>query len=95
MSRFFRSNESSTRSGNAKVQVSLVLSALLFVLAICSETPGQADLSGADWFERELGEGVVWRHFLFEDLFGAKQSVSYVEVDLNAPEVEIQFFYIT
>lgn len=64
--------------------------ALLAVLA----APAQAQLlAGANWFEREVGDGVVWRYYHFDSLFGAKQSVSYVEVDLNTPGVDLKINY--
>lgn len=53
-------------------------------------TPASAQLLGAaNWFEREVGDGIVWRYYHFDNLFGAKQSVSYMEVDLSNPNVNI------
>ncbi len=76
---------------------SLLLSAVLFalgLLALPSAGPAQQTLDDADWFERDLGEGVVWRHYLFDSLFGSMQSVSYIEVDLANPDVAIEFPYV-
>src|SRR5688572_17388554 len=71
---------------------------LLFLLLLASACtpPAQAQqtLADADWFERQLGSGVVWRHYLFDDLYGEKQSVSYIDADLNNPNVVISFPYL-
>jgi hypothetical protein len=56
------------------------------------EAQGQL-LDGADWFEREVGDGVVWRYYQFDTLFGAKQSVSYMEVELDNPNVGLTIPY--
>lgn len=48
-------------------------------------------LAAADWFERPVAEGVTWRYHHFEDLFGARQSVTIVEVDLSTDGTEVVF----
>ena len=55
----------------------------------CAQT-----LADADWFTRPLADGVVWKHYLFDDLFGGKQSVSYLEIDLSNPSVSVEFPYL-
>lgn len=56
--------------------------------------PAQATLlDDAIWFEREVADGIVWRYYHFDNLFGGKQSVSYMEVDLNNPNVDVKFNY--
>lgn len=50
-------------------------------------------LDDAVWFEREVGDGLVWRYYHFDNLFGGKQSVSYIEVDLNNPSVDLAINY--
>lgn len=55
---------------------------------------GAQTLADADWFERDLGQGVVWRHYLFDDLHGSPQSISYIEADLSNPAVSVQFPYL-
>ena len=67
--------------------------ALVVCILVPAVVPGQ-NLAEADWFERELGAGVAWRHYLFDDLFGSTQSVSYVEVDLGNPDVSVGFPYL-
>jgi len=67
----------------------------LFILSLaCIRIPAQETLEDADWFERDLGKGVVWRHYLFDNLFGSKQSVSYIDVDLTDPDVSVEFPYL-
>ena len=51
-------------------------------------------LADADWFERRLADGVVWKFYLFDDLFGSKQSVSYIDADLNNPNVAVELPYL-
>ncbi|MCC5878135.1 MAG: phosphodiester glycosidase family protein [Candidatus Sumerlaeia bacterium] len=48
-------------------------------------------LSTADWFERPIAEGVTWRYHHFEELFGARQSITVVEVDLSVEGTEVVF----
>lgn len=45
------------------------------------------------WFERQLGRGITWRYYQFDNLFGARQSVSYVEVDLTEPTIGLTIPY--
>lgn len=47
----------------------------------------------APWFEREVGDGIVWRYYQFEEMFGGKQSISYMIVDLTNPEVDLALNY--
>ena len=68
----------------SKVLLAAVLGFLAPALA-----PGQL-LTGANWFEREVGDGVVWRYYQFDSLFSAKQSVSYMTVDLTKPGVDVK-----
>jgi len=70
--------------------------ALVFLFASLGFVPAEAQqtLADADWFERELGSGVVWRHYLFDDLFGSMQSVSYIDIDLSNPSVVVDFSYL-
>jgi len=70
--------------------------ALAISMIVSIVLPADADqtLADADWFERELGAGVVWRFYLFDSLFGVKQSISYVEVDLSNPDVSVEFPYL-
>jgi hypothetical protein len=80
-----------TRSLRALICTALTL----FLLNLtCLRIPAQQTLADADWFERDLGVGVVWRHYLFDNLFGSKQSVSYIDVDLGNPSVSVQFPYL-
>ncbi len=65
------------------------------ILCLLSTADLAADeLSNVEWFQREIGDGVVWNYYLFEDLYGAPQSVSYIEVDLNNPNVGVVIPYL-
>jgi len=72
----------------------LVSALILAALSLTCITPADQTLADADWFERELGDGVVWRYYLFDSLFGSKQSVSYIEADLNNPNVSVEIPYL-
>lgn len=60
-----------------------------------AQAQGLADFHTVDWFEREIGEGVVWRQFQFEELFGVRQTISYIEIDLDNPNVEVEIPHLT
>ncbi|MDK2972677.1 MAG: hypothetical protein PWP23_2432 [Candidatus Sumerlaeota bacterium] len=62
----------------------------VLILAATATTAQAQLLSGANWFEREVGKGVTWRYYQFDDLFSSKQSISYMEVDLDDPDVDFQ-----
>ncbi len=72
----------------------LLLPALLLAALVSLPAHAQQTLDDADWFERDLGDGVVWRHYLFDNLFGSMQSVSYIDIDLNNPNVTVEFPYL-
>ncbi len=76
-----------------KAVVLLALAALFLTLAL-PRLPAQQTLEDADWFERELGEGVVWRYYLFDNLFGSKQSISYIDADLSNPNVSVNLPFL-
>ncbi len=50
-------------------------------------------IDGADWFERPLAQGVTWRYYHFDNLFGARQNINIVEIDLDDPDVEFHIPY--
>ncbi|MBI1289745.1 hypothetical protein GC173_00680 [bacterium] len=60
------------------MRISLLGAPTVLAAALLSfATPASAQLlNGANWFEREVGDGVVWRYYHFDNLFSAKQSVS-------------------
>lgn len=76
-----------------KTALSLALLVVLSLQFTVSAYPQQT-LADADWFERDLGDGVVWRYYLFESLFGSRQSLAYIDVDLNNPSVTVDFPYL-
>lgn len=67
----------------------------LAVIAVgCVGLPGQAQLlDDAEWFTRSLGAGVTWKYYHFDNLFGAKQSITVVEVDASNPQVNFHIGY--
>lgn len=69
---------------------------LILLLLMLATIPGfaQQTLADADWFERDLGDGVTWRFFLFDNLYGSMQSVSYIEADLNNTNVSVEIPYL-
>lgn len=79
-------------SGSRRYFLLPLLLTVLFLPPLHGGTP--QTLADADWFERELGAGVVWRHYLFDNLFGSKQSISYIEADLANPNVDVEFPYL-
>jgi len=71
--------------------------ALLVSLILACAThflPAQQTLADADWFEREIGDGIIWRYYLFDNLYGKKQSVSYIKINLANPNVSVKFPYL-
>ena len=77
---FFKSITSAIRVGS--------LLALLVAPAMAE------DFNTVDWFQREIGNGVVWRYYRFDSLFGSKQSITYIEADLGNPAVSVEFPYL-
>ncbi len=85
----------SFRAGRARAAAIAFFVLVVSLLALLPTGAGAAQtLADARWFERRLADGVVWRFYLFDDLFGAKQSISYVDADLNNPNVSIEFPYL-
>lgn len=71
-----------------------VLGIILLAALVSGPARAEQTLADADWFTRELADGVVWRYFLFDNLFGARQSVSYLEVNLNHPDVSVEIPFV-
>lgn len=69
----------------------LALAVVLSLAFLCQAAAGVLD--GAVWFEREVGDGVVWRYYQFDNLFSSKQSISYMEVDLANTNVDFNIQY--
>jgi exopolysaccharide biosynthesis protein len=81
-------------TGRMPGRMALRLLAILITLASSGLAIAQQTLADADWFVRPLGDGVVWKHYLFENLFGGKQSVSYIEVNRSKAGVSVEFPYL-
>jgi hypothetical protein len=67
----------------------------LAILATCLPLAAQTNpLETVDWFERDIGEGVIWRQYEFDSLFGARQHITYIEADLDHSNVEVVLPYL-
>lgn len=71
----------------------LVAMIVVAVALICFPLtlPATNPLVGVDWFQRQIGEGVTWYQYEFDDLFGLRQNITYIEADLNNPNVVVEF----
>lgn len=72
------------------------MAAKIFLCALLFSTThvGADELNNVQWFQRDIGDGVTWNYYLFEDLYGSPQSVSYIEADLDNPNVEVVLPYL-
>lgn len=77
-----------TRRFIAMVAFTVVLASMPLTL------PATNPLEGVDWFERQIGVGIVWRQYEFDSLFGARQNVTYIEADLENPSVLVKLPYL-
>jgi len=65
------------------------------VMLLSAPITGAADdVDSVDWFEREVGEGVTWKYYLFEDLYGQQQSVSVLIADPSQANISVGFPYL-
>jgi hypothetical protein len=71
----------------------LLLSVIFFQQLAAAQQPVAQQFAAADWFSRPLGAGVVWKFYHFDNLFGAPQTISYVEADMNTPGVRLELPY--
>lgn len=77
------------------VRISLRFSVwLLIILGPLSAGYAQQTIADAEWFERSVGVGVVWKQYQFDALFGSKQTISVIEADLNDPNVVVRLPYL-
>ncbi|MGI8906546.1 MAG: phosphodiester glycosidase family protein [Candidatus Sumerlaeaceae bacterium] len=60
-----------------------------------STAHAQQTIADAEWFQRTIALGVVWKHYQFDTLFGSKQSISVIEADLSNPNVVVRLPYLT
>ena len=69
--------------------------ALFFFLAVAIVAGAFAQtVATAPWFQRTVGQGVVWKFYQFDSLYGLKQSVSVLEADLTNPNVQVVVPYL-
>src|SRR5690554_4581846 len=50
-------------------------------------TPLERQIVSSKWTENEANKDILWKYFHFDSLFGAKQFVTVIEVDLNGDVV--------
>jgi hypothetical protein len=55
------------------------------------ERTAETTLTEAKWSEEEITKGLIWRRDRFENLFGSKQSINILDVDLNRGDLRISF----
>ncbi len=68
------------------------LSFLLFFVvssAVIAQTSEEISFGDITWKTQDVAPGVVYRYHHFEDLFGGKQSVSVLEVELNRSDIRV------
>lgn len=58
--------------------------ALLVPMATMAQTNIEK-IQNALWSEREIAEGVVWKYYFFDDLFGGPQHVHVTSLDMSVP----------
>lgn len=71
----------------------LFLSLILLLVGSGSALSGTVSeqFATADWFERPVAEGVLWRYHQFESLFDSPQSISVIEADLSVEGTRVVF----
>ena len=74
-------------------KLSVIYTVVLLLLCVSDHVEGQT-LTDADWFKRELAEGVVWHYYWFDNLYNSKQSISYIDVDLSNSSISVEFPYL-
>ena len=53
----------------------------------------KALLTNAPWKTERIHPGLVWKYHHFSALFGSRQSINVLEIDLNNPSLQIQIAY--
>jgi exopolysaccharide biosynthesis protein len=69
------------------------LSAAAQKAAIAHESAVGKILAKAPWQKEKITKGVVWQHYHFPDLFGARQHVSVLDIDLNQKTLKVNIAY--
>lgn len=71
------------------VAASLLVAGGFFTSGSVAQAQPLSQFNSVDWFEREIGDGVVWRSYHFDGLFNSIQTVNYIEIDLTNPNVDV------
>lgn len=70
----------------------------IVMLALVGSALADADtdkIQNADWFEREIAQGVTYRYYHFTELFGGPIDLFVTDTDLNDSGISIKFPYTT
>ncbi len=59
-------------------------------VAAVQHTKEKDKISRAAWKQEKIADGIVWKYCHFPELFGAKQSINVLEVDLNKSAITIR-----
>lgn len=83
-----------TYSQAKNVFLSLLLGACFALLPQVGAAQTAADsltILQKTWTETEVKPGLIWKKAHFEDLFDSRQSVNFIEIDLNHPDRRIAY----
>jgi exopolysaccharide biosynthesis protein len=47
----------------------------------------------APWQKRQIAPGIIWRYYHFPDLYGARQHVSVLDIDLREKRLQVKIAY--
>ncbi|MDK2971338.1 MAG: hypothetical protein PWP23_1093 [Candidatus Sumerlaeota bacterium] len=71
-------------------KVAWIVCALPAVLAAQTDI---LKIEKAPWFAREVADGVTWKYYHFDDLFGGQQDVHIAEIDMDVAGTALKFLY--
>lgn len=68
----------------------LILLLSLLIIVTCCTTNDDTNLTlierqikNAEWTEREISDGIIWKYFHFDTIFSAKQYITVFDINLN------------
>ncbi|MEC3881760.1 phosphodiester glycosidase family protein [Parapedobacter sp. 10938] len=67
-----------------KRNLSLLVTAFLwFIQSASGQSPDSIAVATKTWNATVIDKGVVWKHGHFEELFGSRQDINFIEIDLR------------
>lgn len=72
----------------------LFLVAILFNCQVQRLDKTQEQTAGSKWETREITEGAVWKYYKLDTLFGSRQNITVLDVDLNNENIKIKIPHI-